>query len=208
MDPSNIRKVIHDIRNALAAIQGYAQFLQDENTPPEDARQYAAIIADRTTDLNRIVVGLNNLSREFQPYSARPLPFHNLYEKWKQTSCFARSITFFDVIDPKFALPLPADRIKALLNELGSNTQKFCPQPREVSLRADGKCLIWQDNGPGVPPDNLPEIGQPFRSFPNRFCLSPGLGIGLAHCRRLIEEGGGQLTIESNDTGFLVRVDF
>ncbi len=208
MDPSLIRRILHDIRNGLATIHGYTQILLREDISKEDSRRFAEIILERTDDLNRIIVGLNNITRDFQPYSVTPLPFFSLFQKWKQTSCFAQGTTFTEEIEPEFALPLPADRIKSLLNELGSNTQRFCPQPQQVFLKAEGKCLIWKDNGPGAPPESLPQIGQPFKSFPNRCCLTPGLGIGLAHCRRLIEEAGGKLGFESSDTGFLVRVEF
>lgn len=208
MDASILRKVFHDIRNSLATIQGYAQFLQDEDTLTQSSRQYAEIISDRTSDLTRMIVGLSNISREFAAYSVPPVSFPKIFEKWKGASCFAKGIDFEEHIDPLTVLPLTPDRIKSLLNELGSNSQRFCPQPWKVICRTEGRSLLWQDHGPGVPNSYLNQIGEAFKSFANRFCPSPGLGIGLAHCRRLVEEAGGRIFFESNGTGFLVRIEF
>jgi signal transduction histidine kinase len=48
------------------------------------------------------------------------------------------------------------------------------------------------DNGPGVAPENLQSIFQPFVSTKGK-----GMGLGLAICRDIVEGHGGRLDVES-----------
>lgn len=53
-------------------------------------------------------------------------------------------------------------------------------------------CVRIQDNGPGIPHEQLSKLGQPF--FTTK---ATGTGIGLMIAYRLIEELGGKITVES-----------
>jgi len=68
--------------------------------------------------------------------------------------------------------------------------------------------LIVRDQGPGVPPDMLHTLDQPFvRGDPARG--SPGTGLGLAIAAATIEAEGGTLTLTNLDpVGFEVRLEW
>lgn len=205
MEPNReaYRKLFHDMRNALAVIQGYAQLIVEAPAEPPEVKQYAGIITERSADLSRRVTGLSCLSREFQPYRSEPTPFLPVFRQWVRNSPFARSLQIVDEVTGEPSFPVSPDRWKTILNELGSNVQRFCPEPRLVHVRGSGQELIWQDEGPGVPDHLLPSLGQPFQAFPNRFAPSPGSGVGLAHCRRLVEEAGGDISFTNAVEGGL-----
>ena len=60
------------------------------------------------------------------------------------------------------------------------------------------------DNGPGISPEQLEQIFQPFVSTKGK-----GMGLGLAICREIVEGHGGSLDVESTPgTGstFIVRL--
>lgn len=66
----------------------------------------------------------------------------------------------------------------------------------EISARQSGGFyqLCVRDTGPGIPPDVLPRIFDPF------FSTKPhgsGAGMGLAFCRRVMEAFGGRIECES-----------
>jgi signal transduction histidine kinase len=48
------------------------------------------------------------------------------------------------------------------------------------------------DNGPGIPPERLEAIFQPFVSS-----KSKGMGLGLAICKEIVEGHGGRIQAES-----------
>jgi len=64
-----------------------------------------------------------------------------------------------------------------------------------VSLQAGGGrgLLLVADTGPGIPPEVLPRIFEPF--FSTR---DGGLGLGLSLCESLATGMGGQLTALAN----------
>jgi signal transduction histidine kinase len=52
------------------------------------------------------------------------------------------------------------------------------------------------DNGPGVRPEDAPHIFEPlFRADPTRHI--PGTGLGLSIVKRIVEAGGGRITLQS-----------
>jgi signal transduction histidine kinase len=68
--------------------------------------------------------------------------------------------------------------------------------------------IVVADNGPGVPPEELERIFNPFRRLP-RDRNVPGSGLGLYFTKNLIEQQGGQVWAESPPGGgarFCVRL--
>jgi signal transduction histidine kinase len=57
--------------------------------------------------------------------------------------------------------------------------------------------LVIEDNGPGVPPEILPNIFDPFFSTKG----SSGTGLGLAITHKIIHEHGGELAVERSPLG-------
>lgn len=61
-----------------------------------------------------------------------------------------------------------------------------------------------EDNGPGIPPDRLNEMFQPFtRGDGSRSLETGGAGLGLSISRTIIVAHGGLITLENNDEGGL-----
>jgi signal transduction histidine kinase len=98
----------------------------------------------------------------------------------------------------------------ALLNLL-NNALDVTPVGGLVTLAADrcerdgraGLELLVRDTGPGIPAEVLPRVFDPF------FTTKPvgqGTGLGLAITRRVIEEHGGRVDIDSSPGGTAVRL--
>ncbi|HEX8244970.1 MAG TPA: HAMP domain-containing sensor histidine kinase, partial [Longimicrobium sp.] len=76
----------------------------------------------------------------------------------------------------------------------------------EVSVQRDAGHAVVQiaDNGPGIAPDKLERIFQPFVSTKGK-----GMGLGLAICREIVESHGGRIEVESAEgqgTTFTLRL--
>ncbi|HSJ30893.1 MAG TPA: HAMP domain-containing sensor histidine kinase [Longimicrobiales bacterium] len=109
--------------------------------------------------------------------------------------------------------PIALSRV--LLN-LTTNALKFTNEGTvEVSAAAvEGNVVEFsvRDSGPGIAPDALETLYQPFRRVPNRqtgYAFS-GTGLGLAICRRLVSAMGSELELESSEgwgTRFSFRLD-
>jgi two-component system, NtrC family, sensor kinase len=73
-----------------------------------------------------------------------------------------------------------------------------------VRTETDAVVLTVEDDGPGIAPENLPRIFDPFFSTKS----SGGTGLGLAISKKIVEEAGGRIAVESTPgkgTRFTVR---
>jgi signal transduction histidine kinase len=82
------------------------------------------------------------------------------------------------------------------------NAIKFTPEGGQVrgavSATPEGVVLEVADTGPGIPPEAIARLSQPFYqvdSSPTR--RHGGLGLGLALAHRLARGMGGDLTVRS-----------
>jgi signal transduction histidine kinase len=98
---------------------------------------------------------------------------------------------------------LDAPRIKLLMRNLLDNalrhTPDHAPPPRiRVRSGADGWELAVEDSGPGIAPQHLAQLTEPFyRADPARRRQTGGYGLGLYLCRMIAEAHGGRLEIAS-----------
>jgi signal transduction histidine kinase len=71
--------------------------------------------------------------------------------------------------------------------------QDETPRLRVRVARQGGNAEVRvTDNGPGIAPENLQRVFQPFVSTKGK-----GMGLGLAICREIVEGHGGRLEVES-----------
>ncbi|MCS6986580.1 MAG: CHASE2 domain-containing protein [Sphingomonadaceae bacterium] len=87
---------------------------------------------------------------------------------------------------------------RAIQNLLG-NAIKYGRRGTAVALAVtragDDWCLAVHDEGPGIPPAQLPSLFEPFRRLaaPEGRPPEPGAGLGLAFVKRVVERHGGQV---------------
>lgn len=107
------------------------------------------------------------------------------------------------------AAPLPyacrAVALKRALRNLVENALRYGGNARIVLRReADAVVLAVEDDGPGVPEDQIEEAFKPFvRLEASRSVETGGLGLGLAIARSVVTAHGGALTLQNRQEGGL-----
>lgn len=111
-------------------------------------------------------------------------------------------------------LKLDRLRVQLLLRNLVHNALRHNDASRgavrlELARDGDGVRLSVRDFGPGVQPESLPHLGQPFyRPDAARTRGEGGIGLGLCLCRLVAEAHGSRLELRNAAPGFEASVRF
>jgi signal transduction histidine kinase len=91
-------------------------------------------------------------------------------------------------------------RMRQLFTNLLNNAIKYAPPDSTVIFRAhyeDNKFIIVvEDDGPGIPTDDLPHIFKDFYRASN-VADTPGVGLGLSIAQKIIEAHHGEIKVEN-----------
>jgi two-component system, OmpR family, sensor kinase len=108
------------------------------------------------------------------------------------------------VLEPRSSVSVAASPavVSVAVSNVLHNAVKFCGSGGRVSVNVDvdGRDAIVEvsDTGPGVMPEEMPLIFERFhRGSGPRAAGAPGVGLGLAICRALVERQGGRISVAS-----------
>jgi signal transduction histidine kinase len=106
-----------------------------------------------------------------------------------------------------------AERLERVLDNLLGNAVKFSPRGGRIGVSVanvgDWAELCVYDEGVGIPAKDLPLIFEPFKRGSNVARRITGTGIGLTSTRRIVEQHGGRLevnSVEGRGSAFTVRL--
>ena len=204
-----LSRLSHELRNPLNAVAGWARMLESGQLSEERARHAVQVILRNTAAQTRLLDDLLDLSvvqsgriqLVHQPVDLRRLVVAALDDIRPVVA--AKDIRLHDVLVPLETL-VNGDpgRLQQVLGNLLDNAVKFTPRGGaiEVTLRQEGSRaeIVVSDTGKGIATDRLPHVfdrGQPRDG--GGASASPGLGVGLALVRHLVELHGGSVFVES-----------
>ncbi|MGI9042840.1 MAG: sensor histidine kinase [Gemmatimonadaceae bacterium] len=203
--------VSHELRTPLGAIGGYAALMEEEIHGPlsDDQRHLLSRIRHNQLHLLRLVDELLDLAKiESGQFGMRPTVVHigGVVENVRQMiepQLSAGGLRFevgANEGNPK--VRADAERVEQIVLNLLANAVKFTPSGGTISVWSEVReaevFLHVRDTGPGIPPDKLEEVFQPFVQL--RAPAAPtvaGTGLGLAISRELARAMRGGLSCKS-----------
>jgi signal transduction histidine kinase/CheY-like chemotaxis protein len=199
----------HEIRTPMTAILGFAEMLEEEKLMPDQLEhlhtirrngEYLITVINDILDLSRVEAGRVELS--FGPL--RPDLVLAEVAALIAPRARERGLELKVEVDPGAAGALRSDatRVRQILINLAANAVKFTEQGRVrlAALAEPPGCVsfVVEDTGPGIPPDKLSELFEPFTQVDTSMSRRHGgAGLGLAISRRLATALGGELTVTS-----------
>ncbi|MUL38974.1 PAS domain S-box protein [Gloeocapsopsis dulcis] len=205
--------VSHELRTPLTAIRGAlgllaAGVLDDE---PLQVKEVLEIALNNSDHLVRLLDDLLNLKRLESGTLPLIVETRRVADLIKQAIAYTTTIA--DEANVKISTRFPTieiqvagDAIVQTLTNLLSNAIKFSPAGSTVWLSAELKesksaphiLFAVQDRGRGIPADKLETIFQPFQQVDISDAQQKrGIGLGLAICKRIVEQHGGQIWVNS-----------
>lgn len=197
----------HELRIPLNTVLGYSQFLS-EDAPPElagfaEKLNKAALqmrtLVDDMTNMNLLQAG----TQEFQP-TAQPVQ-RIVAEAYSETQALAREKgQEFNIRLPKEPLTVnaDADKLKRVFLNVLNNAIRFTPNNGKINIAVtghpDGALTAIQDDGIGIPKDQLQRIFEDFYQVEGHMTRTyGGMGLGLAIARGIVQLHGGRVWAES-----------
>lgn len=201
--------VSHDLRTPLTSIRGFGELLADDVDDPEHAR-IGARIEGEARRLERLVSDLLDLATlgAHRP-SLHPTAIDVAAAAGGVVAALgpiadgAAVAIRLDARVPVVTVTDP-DRLAQVVTNLVENALGFAVSEVVVAVApsAGGASVVVTDDGPGIPPEQLPHVFERLRtSRPRTRSGGPGSGLGLAIVAELTAAMGGRITVSSPATG-------
>ncbi|MFN3545034.1 MAG: two-component system sensor histidine kinase NtrB [Thiobacillus sp.] len=198
--------IAHEIRNPLSAISHAAQLLREDAREPGEAK-LAGIIHSNAKRLDRLVEEVLTLNRRdrLNPADFDAAQLRALIDELLQTEEIPPEAVIVDMPDA-LAFRFDPDHLRQILWNLLRNAWRYCSRT-SGSLRFEGRALAdgfeldLTDDGPGVPPEQLGKLFEPFSTTE-----AQGTGLGLFLARELAEANQASLAHVPTPRGACFRL--
>ncbi|MFP4346557.1 MAG: PAS domain-containing protein [Anaerolineales bacterium] len=200
--------ISHDLRAPLRTVEGFLELLVRRHGTyfEPEAQEFVDLVVDEVQRMQQMIQGLLDFSRvETQGRALSPVDSGAVLER--VLNSLRKDVAEHEVNITFDSLPVVlADEVQLSLvfQNLLDNAIKFRDgaTPPRVQIAAERRDGFWlfsvRDNGIGIPSD--PDQGERIFEVFQRLHPSdayPGMGIGLALCKRIVERHGGRIWVES-----------
>lgn len=199
-----LMSVSHDLRTPLTSIRGFAEAITDGTAV--DAGRAALVIGAESRRLERLVADLLDLAKlDARQFSLQPRPV-DVREVVTETAeglgpAAAEAGLVLDVAAPPHALVVDVDpdRLAQVVANLIENALKFASSRIDVAVAAaaDGVAVTVEDDGAGIPADDIPRVFERLYQSSRTPARPAGSGLGLAIVAELVHAMGGKVTVRS-----------
>lgn len=204
-----VSEIVHEIRNPLVSVKTFLQLLPERLGDRDFHEDFRLLVADEVGRLERM---LGDLLQHARPQSEALIGTGARIADSIETTlqlltyrCRERGVE----LETRIANDLPAaglseDALRQLLLNLLLNATEVTKTGGRVLLSADWSPheinhleLLVEDEGPGIDPTTKSRLFDPFWTT-----RSDGAGgLGLAICKRIVEEAGGTIEARNNRRG-------
>ncbi len=203
-----LARASHELRNPLNAILGFARALHDELGEPA-YRDYTHFIIDAARQMLEALDDLHDLSRlasgalRLEPERVAVAEVVEEALRLVQAQAAARPVRLNIRAPCGYDAEVIADhrRLCQVVRKVLTNAIKYNRPGGDTTVawreRAGHIRLSIHDTGSGIAPADIPKLFTPFERLDGVQRAVPGLGLGLALSKQLIEMMGGRIGVQS-----------
>jgi two-component system sensor histidine kinase KdpD len=193
--------VTHDLRTPLTSIKAAISTIRAESVSPEVQRELFEVIEEESDRLNHFIQGMMDLAK--LQAGEVTLASRNVAPEEMVEDALLRAGPLLDghPVEVSIAGGLPSPKvdprlISQVIFTLLENAAKYSGPSAKITVSVRQKenniCFAVDDEGPGIPSELR---GRVFEKF-FRTGFHPGLGMGLAIARGIVQAHGGKIWIE------------
>jgi PAS domain S-box-containing protein len=200
-----LSRMSHELRTPLNSVLGFAQLLEMDELPDHHAEWVSLILSagrqllqliDEVLDIARIETG--HLELMLEPVRVAELLAESVADVTAMADAAHVQLSL-GIEAPELMVLADGARLRQVVNNLLSNAVRFNRAGGHVDVRGEVGAQGWArlvvaDTGRGMGPGNLVRVFEPLE----RVADGPdGSGVSLALSRRLVEDMGGLLGVDS-----------
>ena len=199
--------VSHELRTPLTVVMGSIHTAMTPGLSKEEVLGLMDNAIDGAEDMNHLIGNLLELSR-YQAgrlvLSTEAVDLRKFIERSIGDLMVSHTGRSYEINIDGMLPTLRADplRLGRILHNLVENAVKYSPADCQVTVTArcegDSFIICVKDRGQGMGPEELSQLFEPFQRLGKaNNVMTPGLGLGLIVCKRLVEAHGGKIWAES-----------
>jgi len=196
-----ISALVHDLRNPMTAIKGYAGMFEEFELSRARQKECARLIADESDRMGAMIDETLEFSRgEKLRLRVSPITVEDLADdvaRLVEPTFAAKRISFRTELHYSGDVLVDTDRLKrAILNIASNALDAMAPNgtfTMTASLVDRSVEIGLADNGHGIPAEIQPRVFEPFFTYGKK----RGVGLGMSIARKIVEEHGGRIRLDS-----------
>lgn len=214
-----ISAISHELRTPLNSIIGYAQLLDEDETVPAHRKQAVSVIRRGGDHLLSLIEGTLDIARiegGKLTLDVKPMRFQECVQQLArmfELQAAGKGLAFRHEVSGSLPEVVRTDekRMRQVLINVIGNAVKFTAAGQVVfrlGYAREMAVFEIEDTGPGIAPDEIERIFEPFaRGSASGTTSSGGTGLGLTISKMLTDLMGGEMTVQSRlGHGTLFRI--
>lgn len=201
--------VSHELRSPLTALRGEIEVALRADRSPRDYQRVlhsALEEIERLTEMSEDLLLITRIDAGLLQAQRQPTDVAEVVEgalSLLHGRIEERGLTVERCFGDGAVAPLDREMVERVAHHLLDNAVKFTPPEGTIRVTtaplggAGGVRLSVEDSGPGVPPEYLPHIFEPFYRVDEARSRGSGTGLGLAMAAAIVRLHGG--TIRANN---------
>ncbi len=201
----------HDLRNPLGVIRSSAQLVLEEQQAESVKQEVARYIIEEVDRLTHRINDFLRYARQKPPEPKPMLPSalaEAAIRQWKAQGGHDRITLDQHFVEPLGPVEVDPDQVKEALVNLLINAREAMPGGGQLTVTTrtaehNQVEIEIADTGCGIAPAHLERIFEPFFTTKEY-----GTGLGLTNVKRLIQDNGGILDVQSQEgagSRFVIR---
>jgi signal transduction histidine kinase len=203
--------ISHDLRAPLVALTGYVELLTEGVSSEEERRFVLERVTANTSYMDALIRDLLELSRVGRiDERSEPVDLRALAEELADELRLQHPQASFEVGELPI-VTMSGVRARQLLGNLMTNAVRHGGRD-DITVRViaraaddDGMLVSVADDGVGIAPEHRIRVFGIFERLQARDERTGGTGIGLAMCRKIVEQLGGTMWVGDTPTGTDIR---
>lgn len=206
--------VAHELKNPLTSLASAMEMLV--RAPDETTRQkLMALVRADVKRIDRLITDISDASRLDAELSRETrteidlshllrtiVDIYDVTDRGKKVA-----VTLNDALPPDTKVMGHDERLGQVFRNLIDNAISFAPEGSSIAIAArlnhEFARVVVEDNGPGIPPDNLESIFERFYTERPGDTFGKNSGLGLSIARQITQSAGGRIWAENRPTNVL-----